>query len=216
MELKDLRFYVIYLTLIATIVGLFYYRKLPNKKAKSILAVIFISFLAEFIGKYFYPWFGIKNYIVINLYLLIAFNSYMLLLLALLKRKRNKLISNCFLLLINLSFIVDMIYLHDIFMGLLTYYFTVGSSLLLVLSTLYLVEMVNSNKILHYKKSIYFWYILGILLFYLPFMPFVLASKMFLFNDLGATFSIVLFVLNLLMYGSFIIGFICSQKKYNH
>jgi hypothetical protein len=214
--MEKLRYYVIYITLVATIVGLFYYKKLPNKKAKSLLALIFISFLTEFIGRNFYYWFGLKNYIVFNLYFLITFNIYILLLLALLKKRVNKTISNCLLVLTNVFFIVDMIYLQDIFSEGLGYFFTLGSVFALILSSLYFVEMFSSNKASHFKKSIYFWYVLGILLFYIPFLPFMLASKMFLFEDLGALFSVVLFVLNILMYGSFIIGFIWSQKKYNY
>ncbi|MES2747714.1 MAG: hypothetical protein V4648_05015 [Bacteroidota bacterium] len=214
--MENLRFYVIYITILATIVGLFYYNKLPNKKAKSLLVLIFLSFLAEFVGKFFYPWFGVKNYIVFNLYWLITFNGYVLLLSALLKKIINKRISNCFLLLINIFFIVNMIYLEDIFTQVLSYFFALGAVFTLILSSLYFVEIINSSKVLHYKKSIYFWFILGVLLFYIPFLPFMLASKMFLFNDLGAMFSVVLFVLNLLMYGSFIVGFIWSQKKYNY
>ncbi len=214
--MENLRFYVIYITIAATIVGLFYYKKLPNKKAKSLLALIFISFLSEFIGRYFYPWFGLKNYIVINLYILIALSSYIILLGALLKNKLNKRISSVLLLLANVSFIINMIYLQDIFSEMLGYFYAFGTTSVLILSSLYFVEMFNSNKVLHYRKSIYFWYVLGILLFYVPFLPFLVASKMFLFKDLGSLFSIVLFVLNLLMYGSFIIGFIWSQKKYNY
>lgn len=214
--MEKLRFYVIYLTLAATIVGLYYYKKLPTKKAKLLWVLIFISFLSEFVGRYFYDWFGLKNYIVMNIYFLITIIGYIVLLGALLKRKVNKMISNVLLLLASLSFIINLIYFQDVFAQMLSYFYSIGSTCVLILSSLYFIEMFNSNKVLHYKKSIYFWYILGILLFYIPFVPFMLASKMFLFNDLGPMFSIVLFVLNLFMYGSFIIGFIWSQKKYNY
>ena len=214
--MSELRYYIIYLTLTATVVGLFYYKKLPNNKAKSLLALIFISFVTEIIGRFFFSWFGLKNYIIFNLYILISFSSYIVLLGALLKKIFNKRISNFLLLLINVSFIINMIYLQDVFAEMLIYFYTIGTTSVLILSSLYFVELFNSNRVSHYKKSIYFWYILGILLFYIPFLPFLVASKMFLFKDLGPMFSVVLFVLNLLMYGSFIIGFIWSQKKYNH
>ncbi len=214
--MESLGNYVIYLTLIATVVGFFYYNKLPNKKAKSLLALILLSFLAEVIGRNFPYWFELENYIVFNLYILITLNSYIILLGLLLKKSASKRASSVFLLLLNLLFVIDMIYLHDIFEGMLTYYYTFGSTLVLILSSLYFVEMFNSNRSSHYKKSIYFWYILGILLFYIPFLPFMLASKMFLFENPAPLFGFMLFSVNVLMYGSFVIGFIWSNKKYNY
>jgi|SRR6478672_2373787 len=215
--MKELRFYVIYLTLLATIVGLIYYRKLPNKKAKLLWVLILLSFLAEFVGRNFFDWFGLKNYIVFNLYDLITFSGYIIILGLLLKKTVNKRIANGLLLLVNSSFIINMVYFQDIFNGMLTTFFTVACTSVFLLSSLYFVEMFSSNKASHYKKSIYFWHIVGILIFYIPFLPYLIASKMFLFNEeLMPTFSVAIFGLNVLMYSSFIIGFIWSQKKYNY
>jgi hypothetical protein len=79
-----------------------------------------------------------------------------------------------------------------------------------------LVEIFNSDRVLYYKKSIYFWFVLGILIFHVPYMPFMLAVKLFIKGDIQGLYSVVLFTLNLLMYSCFIIGFIWSEKRFNY
>lgn len=56
MELESLRFYTMYLVLAAGIVGLFHLSKLPNGRSKSLLGIIFFSFLTEFLGIKIFGW----------------------------------------------------------------------------------------------------------------------------------------------------------------
>ncbi|PWB21752.1 hypothetical protein DCO46_19120, partial [Flavobacterium sp. HTF] len=97
-----------------------------------------------------------------------------------------------------------------------TYSFAIGVILVMLLSCVYLVEIFNSDKILNFKKSVFFWYILGILVFHVPVLPFMLAINWFLIKQDESIFSLVLFILNFLAHGCFIIGFVWSEKKYNY
>lgn len=208
--------YIIYIILVANVIGLFYYRKLPNAKAKSLLGIIFVSFLTEFLGFFFAKWTGMKSYIVFNTYILVIFNYYMYLLNTLLKKSLNRKISNVFFFFFNSCYIVNIVYLQNLFEEMITYCFAVGVIFVLILSCLYLVEIFNSNKVMHYKKSIYFWTVLGILLFYIPLLPLMVAFKLVIQVNTDLWFRTILFMLNLLMYSSFVTGFVCSQKKYNY
>lgn len=214
--LENIRFYTIYLALLSGIVGLFFYHKLPNNKAKSILIMIWLSVLIEFLGINFSKWTGKINYFIFNFYILISFFYYIYLLKLLLNRINNKIIATIFLILFVIFYIINFFLIQHNFDKTFTNSFTLGVFFVLILSCLYLIEISNSEKILNFKRSIYFWFILGVLLFHLPFLPFMLAIDWFLIERVESIYSFVLFILNLLMHSCFIIGFIWTEKRYNY
>ena len=212
----DLTLYIIYLALLAGIIGFTFYNKLPDYKAKSILFLIFYSFLTEFVGVHFKSWTGIVNFPVFNLYILVIFIYYIILLKLLLIKIKNQRIASVFLLLFILFYILNLLFIQTSFLEPYSNSYCVGVILLLVLSCLYLLEIFNSGKILNFKKSIFFWFVLGILVFHVPFLPFMLAIRLFLVENFELSYTIISFSLNLLMYSCFVIGFIWSEKRYNY
>lgn len=213
---EDLRFCIIYLALLSSLVGFRFYHKLPNNKAKFVLYIIVFSFLTEFIGKYFTSWTGLINFPVYNIYMLASFSAYILLLYALLQKLACKRIAISFLITFYFFYFFNLYYFQYQNDTVFTNSFALGVIFVLLLSCCYFVEIFNSEKILNFKKSIYFWFILGILLFHVPFLPFMLAIKWFLIKNDESIFSLVLFILNLLMNSCFIIGFLWSEKRYNY
>ncbi len=205
-----------YPILVVWIIGLFNYHKLPNYRAKSLLGIIFFSFLTEFVGLNFFAWVNMPNFIVYNTYILVIFNYYILLLNSLLKKLVYRKITNIFFFLFNTAYVINLVYVQNLFDDMLTYCLALGVVFTMILSFLYLIEIFNSSKVLHFKKSIFFWVILGNLIFYIPVLPLMIAVKLFLKANSGAVFSISLFTLNLLMYSCYIIGFLWSKKKYNY
>jgi hypothetical protein len=211
-----LRTYIIYLALLSGITGLFVLHKLPGNKAKSIVILIWFSVLTEIVGYYFTQWTGLLNYYVYNAYMFVSFSAYILLIRSLLLKFNNKMSATLFLMLFIFSFFLNLLYFKEDMNKSFIYSFAIGVLLVLILSCLYLVEIFNSDKILKFKKSVFFWYILGILVFHVPFLPFMLAINWFLIKQDDSIFSLVLFILNLLSHSCFIIGFLWSEKKYNY
>jgi hypothetical protein len=211
-----LRSYIIYFALLSGIIGLISLHKLPDNKAKSLVALIWFSILTEFVGYYFTYWTGLLNYYVYNLYMLISFSAYILLIRSLLLNRNNKISAILFLTLFVFSFFLNVLYFENDLNNSFIYSFAVGVLVVMILACLYLIEIFNSDKILNFKKSVFFWYILGILIFHVPFLPFMLAIKWFLIKQDESVFSLVLFILNFLAHGCFIIGFLWSEKKYNY
>ncbi|MGB0427329.1 MAG: hypothetical protein ACPGEC_00200 [Flavobacteriales bacterium] len=83
-------------------------------------------------------------------------------------------------------------------------------SVLLMVSLLF-SEILKDRNAINYLKSQRFWFSTGLLLFYVGFIP-----VLFFVNQIDAGeryFSIIITLLNVLLYGSFIIGFTCQQKK---
>lgn len=215
--LENLRFYIVYLALFTGIVGVLFYYKLPSNKAKSIVALIFFSFLIELIGQINLKQLtGLLNYFIFNFYMLVSFSYYIIILKTLLSKISHKVVANLFLIIFLLFYIVNLIFIQKNITETFTYSFSLGVIFVLILAGLYIIEIFNSGKILNFRESIYFWFILGVLLFHVPFLPFMLAIKWVLINSSGSIYSFVLFILNVLMYGCFITGFICSKKKYNY
>lgn len=211
-----LRFYTVYLALFSGIIGLISWHKLPGNKAKFLVILIWFSAVIEKVGYYFTAWTGILNYYVFNFYMLVTFCAYILLLRSLLSKTNYRIAGFFSLILFIVSFFLNILYFKEDLNHSYTYSFAIGVLLIMILSCLYLVEIFNSNKILNFKKSVFFWYILGILVFHVPFLPFMLALNWFLIKHDESIFSLVVFILNVLAHSCYIIGFLWSEKKYNY
>ncbi|SEO22397.1 hypothetical protein SAMN05444671_0628 [Flavobacterium sp. CF108] len=211
-----LRSYIIYLALLSGGIGLISMHKLPGNKAKFLVILIFFSALIELVGYYFTYLTGLLNYYVYNFYMFVSFSAYILLIRSLLSKINYRMTAVFFLILFIVSFFLNIIYFKEDTNRSFTYSFAIGVMLVLILSCLYLVEIFNSDKILNFKRSVFFWYILGILVFHVPFTPFMLAINWFLIKQDESVFSLVLFILNFLAHSCYIIGFLWSEKKYNY
>ncbi|OIV40675.1 hypothetical protein BKM63_17600 [Flavobacterium johnsoniae] len=211
-----LRSYIIYLALLSGSIGLISMHKLPGKKAKFLVILIWFSVLIELVGYYFTYWTGLLNYYVYNFYMFVSFSAYILLLRSLLIKINYRVTAVFCLILFIVSFFLNIMYFKEDTNRSFTYSFAIGVVLVLILACLYLVEIFNSDKILNFKRSVFFWYVLGILVFHVPFTPFMLAINWFLIKQDESIFSLVLFILNFLAHSCFIIGFLWSEKKYNY
>jgi hypothetical protein len=214
--LENLISYTIYIALLSGIPGIFFYFKLPNNKAKSLLVFIWIAFIIDFIGLNFTKWTGYVNYPIYNFYILISFSYYIILLKLLLLKIKNQRVALFSLVLFISVYFINILFIQNNLANTFTTVFALGVIIILFLSCLYLFEIFSSENILNFKKSIYFWFVLGILAFHVPFLPYMLAIHFFKIVSNDNIFNIVLFVLNIFMHSCFLIGFICSEKKYNY
>lgn len=214
--LEDLRFGIVYLSLLSGICGLVFLHKLPGNKAKSILLLIWLSTVTELVGKYFTIWTGLLNYYVFNLYILISFSIYILLLKSLIKTMTHKNLASFLLVIFLVFYFINYFFIQNEFGQILTNSYTVGVLSIIILSFLYMFELFSSNLVLSYSKSVFFWFVLGILIFHVPFLPFMLSLKWFLIDYNPSIYGLIIFFLNLLMNFCFLVGFIWSEKKYNY
>ena len=141
----NLRFYIIYLALFAGIVGIIFLHKLPNNKAKSVVAMIWFSVLTEFVGLNFSKWTNLLNYVVFNFYILASFSYYIILLRKLLNSLIYKSIASFFLFSFLLFFLVNHLFFDLGINRIDTISFALGISFVVFLSCRYFFETVNSN-----------------------------------------------------------------------
>jgi len=91
--------------------------------------------------------------------------------------------------------------------------FTLGGVFLIILIFIFLLEMFQSNRILHTNKYLIFWISIG-LLFYniIPIPLFVIRS---IISDAEISYLMIIqYIANIIMYLLFIYGFIWSSMKY--
>ncbi|WP_246020756.1 hypothetical protein [Flavobacterium humi] len=170
----------------------------------------------EIVGKYFTLWTGLLNYYVFNFYILVMFFIYIVLIKSLLKKIVHRNIASFLMLIYIVFYILNYFFFQNEFGQIFTNSYAVGVISIVILSFLYLFELFSSNLVLDYSKSIFFWFILGILIFYVPYLPFMLSLDWFLIDYNSSVYDLIIFFLNLLMNFCFSIGFICSEKKYNY
>ncbi len=91
--------------------------------------------------------------------------------------------------------------------------FSFGCILVIVIILLFLIEMFESDKILYLTKYLIFWVSLGLLFYNIIPFPFFVVRKL-IPDDLMIYLMSIQFTANILMYVSFIYGFIWSTMKY--
>jgi hypothetical protein len=119
---------------------------------------------------------------------------------------------------IYLGIIYETYFLYNVFIGetwnsYQTFPLTLGSVFLIILIFIFLLEMFQSNRILHTRKYLIFWISIG-LLFYniIPIPLFVIRSIIPLTES--NYLMIIQYIANIIMYLLFIYGFIWSSMKY--
>jgi hypothetical protein len=89
--------------------------------------------------------------------------------------------------------------------------FSLGAILLIITIGLFLIEILNTEKVLYFTKYLMFWISMGLLIFYAGIIPFIISLNLLPAMMSGDNLTIVFFALNSLMYSCFTIGFIISH-----
>ena len=91
-----------------------------------------------------------------------------------------------------------------------------GTLLLLLVNVLFYFDLLKSNQVLNLKKQLPIYISVGVLVFYLCVTPIDLFSQYFKrVNELFVNVKAIIYIIaNILMYTTFIIGFlVCSKNK---
>lgn len=94
------------------------------------------------------------------------------------------------------------------------YVYIVGGLLLIVCIILYFLELLYSPKVLNVKKDLLFWISVGLLLFYVGYIPIKLIRIYFVTgSEVLMSLRRVHLLLILIMHSCFIVGFLWTKKK---
>ena len=193
-------FFIVSLT---TIISFFYYKKFKGTVYRYFLYFLLVPFFTEFtynIVLYWYYNYGIvlfNAYITYNLYLVTSFIFYFLFYKKISKNKRNRIIFSALNYVFIAYAIFDIIILKNGVRNLRTPILVFGGVLLLITLILFLIEIINSNKIIfNISKSFIFWISTGLLLFHVGIIPIMISRKFLNYNE---TYATILVALNAVM-----------------
>jgi len=209
---------VFFIVTIACITGLLHYKKFSgNTMYKFFILFLCLTFLTELLGSITSIYYNKTGKIlyyqgyVYNTFAIIAYSFFFWFYYKHYKKRKNKITILVLWLVFYLYLLIYFLFFNYRFILFNTNSVAVGSTLLLITIILFLIEIVNNeNVVFNITNNLIFWITLGLLLFYVGIIPIMIAHKFLNFNEL---YTQILILLNVLMYGSFIIGFIKSDPK---
>jgi len=197
---------------IAALTAILFYDKYKHTVLKYFVWILIYTFLNEFSAKYVYYWLE-TNVVMYNVYNTIFFLYFFYVFYNFVKNKTYKkwiLYSAVLFLAVT---VVSVIVVNAYFNNLMTSYIT-GACLIIFCIILYYIEILSDSRVLYIKEDLLFWISVGLLLFYVGYIPIKISREFFSDNnDLFVTLFNVQRVLIIIMNSCFILGFLWTKKK---
>ena len=206
--------FVICLYALSTLVSIIFYNKYKESALRYFPIVLFLTFALEMSGYWLYEIFG-YNALFYNIYNALFFLYFYYVFWSFIKNKSYKrwvIYGVVFFLIANLLNPIFNPHPYYITPQLLVY--IVGGCLLIFCIILYFVEILSTSMVLWVKTDLLFWVSIGLLLFYVGYMPIKFTRTYFAAErDMFNTLKIVQWLLIGIMHSCFIIGFIWTKKR---
>ncbi len=209
--MNELGSYSQYLELIAVIIGFVKYREFKNFQLKYVFYFLIYVAVNEFVAGVSYPVFGLPNYALYNVYVMINFCFFIAWYHSLLEYASRKKVLKLFFFIFLIFWTFESIYLENFTREDVTLSFTLGVLFLIVAVGFYFMEMLNREVILHITQSPYFWISFGILVYCVTYLPFYLTLSI-INRENPVILNVTLFLINCIQYCCFSIAFIQANR----
>ena len=207
-------FFIVNYLLVILVASFYFYKIKESKPLKLFFGFLVYSLFTE-IGGAYYKFVLFKGpYYVYNLWVLIAFLFYSYFFLNYVKSKGKQLVIKLFAALIFGLFVVNALFFQDVFSQVFQYNNMLGKILMSVIIVLYFADIMQSDRLLYFKKSMPFWIALGVFIYSLGSIPVFVVGETIGYST-SWLFSYIFYILNFAMGVSFITGFIVSKEKFN-
>lgn len=218
------------LELFSALCGRNYIRKYRGDKAtRYFVYFLFFTFFVEVFGWlpkgiYYLDTFSFlentflkQNYWLYNIYFIVSYVVYISYFQMKVRSIKFKKILNSISIFFFISSLLNL-YMSDVyFNAVASYTFIVGTIFVLISVAFYYFEILQSDLILTFHKSISFYISIGALVFHLAVTPLLIYSKYFKMSkspEFVELHRIILYSVNIFLYTCYIIGFIvCSRKN---
>ncbi|RFN60168.1 hypothetical protein DZ858_09035 [Marixanthomonas ophiurae] len=197
---------------IAALTAILFYSNYKHTVLKYFVWILIYTFINEVSAKYVYYWVD-KNAIMYNVFNTIYFLYFFYVFWNFIRSKTYK---NWIVYSVILFSIVTLInvFIIDILEETLMYSYITGSCLIIFCIILYYIEILSDSRVLHIKEDLLFWISIGLLLFYVGYIPIKISRTFFATNmDVFLTLFNVQRTLIVIMNSCFIIGFLWTKKK---
>jgi len=199
---------------ITLIVGVFYYGKYKNYIWLRLWMYFLIySLFTEIIGYYFVNIKGLRFNLSNNLWGVISVLFYLGFFLSKLKLRKTRTLVKVLLLFFGIYSLIDFTFFNSLIYDLPSRGIILGSLFVVATFFVYLAELLKSDAIFTFQKSLFFWITIGVLIFYLGLLPVLVIAEMIVWQGI---FKYIVLALNFSMNLCFIIGFVVSKKEFNN
>jgi len=197
---------------IAALTAILFYSKYKHTVLKYFVWILIYTFVNEVSAKYVYYWWD-KNAIMYNVYNTICFLYFFYVFWNFIKSKAYKKWIVYSVILFSIVTLIN-VFIIDVFERSLMYSYITGACLIIFCIILYYIEILSDSRVLHIKEDLLFWISIGLLLFYVGYIP-IRISRGFFTTDMDVFLTLfnVQRALIIVMYSCFIIGFVWTKKK---
>jgi hypothetical protein len=158
-----------------------------------------------------------KNAWIYNIYIKVKFLFYPYYFSFFIVNKKTKNFLFFSILLFFISSVINLVFSNLFFTTVPSYTYIVGSLLLMVSVMFYFLEVLKSDEILNFHKTLVFYVSIGTLIFHLCVTPLIIYSKYYKnikSPEFVQVYRIILTAANIFMYTCYTIGFVvCSRKN---
>lgn len=176
-SLVDVRDFFTYFQIVTAIAGTLCYYKYKNTYLKFFLCLLWYIVINEFSARYYTRNVSVYNAFFYNIFQVISFTTYVLLFKSALKNLNSKKIISILLVLYYLSYIFNLLFINDFQTEYFSNSYIVGASVIVITILLYFYEILNSDKVILINKMLIFWIGIGLLLLFIPNIPFHVIRK---------------------------------------
>ncbi len=200
-----------YILILTAIIAILYYKKYKQTPLKYIMLYLWYAALLEVVASNMWKLLKISNAWWYNIGINIEILFYLYLYYQYISNKSTKKFILIGGTIYESYFLINYLILSDNWNVYQYFPFTLGSLLIIVVVFMFLLEMFQSDKVLYSGKYLIFWVSLGLLFYNIIPLP-LFVARGFIPNSLSL--MNIQFIGNILMYFSFIYGFIWSSMKY--
>lgn len=213
LPLYDIKNFLIYFQIVTALVATFNYYKYKNTFLKYYLYLLWYIVINDFLAKIYSENVSIYNAFFYNVFQFISFSFYFLLYQKTVHTVINKKIIQwikALYYLIFIYYIFEENFIRDYFSN----SYMIGGFFIISSATLFLIEILNSDKIIHINKMLLFWISIALLLSILPNIPFNVVRKYYSDSPtipyIYATNYLLVFIYNIVIISGFIW---CSKEQ---
>lgn len=199
--------------LLIILVGVFYRHKFKQSlPLKLFMWFLLYSLITEIIGTYFAFYAKINTAIIYNTWSNISYLFYSFFFYFLIKNKIKRKVILGFTLVYLIYEFVNTFFYQNFSINVFAYSFILNKFLLSIIILMYFSELLKSDAILNFERSMVLWIGLGVLINSIGFIPVLVIGEFIQYNGV---FDYIAYGLNIIMSLCFITGFIVSKKEYN-
>ncbi len=211
-----------YFELIAAITGVIFFFKYKHTHLKYFLYLLWYIVFTEFFGDYIKNN-GILVHIdengeiyniwIVNLLYTIFFPILFYIYIKEIKNIKYKLWIKIFLISYLIISIVNWTVIQNFLLEWSEIPFIFGSLTIIVTIIFYFIELLKSNKIVLFHRTLLFWISVGLLLFHSGTIPFTIKINGYAIIKGVHQLFLIMYILSIIMYATFTFGFIWSKKE---